>query len=221
MDKVANRAERLVPLKDFFSKTKRTIFFLFYRVRISFFAWLIAWSSLTNRNFENWAQEIRCRRLNKQRGIVSSSVTWPWYLDLLRLSLVVGSVMSVFSKTSSLHLSFIPFYWKPSLFHYQLPLPDYSETVLGARSETSREFTVRSNLWLATLDPVRSPNLSNHKQPWTCPVLGWGPNGEAHVLSKVFFNHFFHDPHSEVRAYQHPASPTMQASTLPTIQSSL
>jgi hypothetical protein len=32
-------------------------------------------SWLANSNFENWAQEILCRRLNKERGIVSSRVT--------------------------------------------------------------------------------------------------------------------------------------------------
>ena len=49
---------------------------------------------------------------------------------------------------------------------------------LGARSETSGESTVRSNL----VGNAGSRPISEAKQPWACPVLGWGTTGEAHVL---------------------------------------
>ena len=49
---------------------------------------------------------------------------------------------------------------------------------LDARSETSREPTVRSNL----VGNAGSRPISEAKQPWACPVLGWGTTGEAHVL---------------------------------------
>ena len=70
--------------------------------------------------------------------------------------------------------------------------------MLGARSETSRESTVRSNL----VGNAGSRPISEAKQPWACPVLGWGTTGEAHVLYS--FDHhfiFIDDPHSEVRAF--------------------
>ena len=92
--------------------------------------------------------------------------------------------MSVFSKhiiASHLSLIFfvIPFSWTSFiLFHSQLSLPDYGDVVLGARSETSRESTVRSNL----VGNAGSRPISEAKQPWACPVLGWGTTGEAHVL---------------------------------------
>ena len=97
--------------------------------------------------------------------------------------------MSVFSKdTSSLHTSLFHFYFlEPflSYFFIQLSLPDYGDVVLGARSETSRESTVRSNL----VGNAGSRPISEAKQPWACPVLGWGTTGEAHVLysSSNFF----------------------------------
>ena len=93
-------------------------------------------------------------------------------------------------NTSSLHisLSFL-FHFLGTfslLFLYQLSLPDYGDVVLGARSETSRESTVRSNL----VGNAGSRPISEAKQPWACPVLGWGTTGEAHVLysfsSKLF-----------------------------------
>ena len=46
------------------------------------------------------------------------------------------------------------------------------------RSETSGELTVRSNL----VGNAGSRPISEAKQPWACPVLGWGTTGEAHVL---------------------------------------
>ena len=49
---------------------------------------------------------------------------------------------------------------------------------LGVRSETSGELTVRSNL----VGNAGSRPISEAKQPWACPVLGWGTTGEAHVL---------------------------------------
>ena len=49
---------------------------------------------------------------------------------------------------------------------------------LGVRSETSGESTVRSNL----VGNAGSRPISEAKQPWACPVLGWGTTGEAHVL---------------------------------------
>ena len=56
---------------------------------------------------------------------------------------------------------------------------------LDARSETSRESTVRSNL----VGNAGSRPISEAKQPWACPVLGWGTTGEAHVLysSSTYF----------------------------------
>ena len=61
---------------------------------------------------------------------------------------------------------------KSSLFPQSLP------SLLGARSETSGEATVRSNL----VGNAGSRPISEAKQPWACPVLGWGTTGEAHVL---------------------------------------
>ena len=93
--------------------------------------------------------------------------------------------MSVFSKhiiASHLSLSFsflFHFLGTFSLYFFiQLSLPDYGDVVLGARSETSRESTVRSNL----VGNAGSRPISEAKQPWACPVLGWGTTGEAHVL---------------------------------------
>ena len=54
---------------------------------------------------------------------------------------------------------------------------------LGARSETSREATVRSYL----VGNAGSRPISEAKQPWACPVLGWGTTGEAHVLYSFLF----------------------------------
>ena len=78
------------------------------------------------------------------------------------------------------------------------------------RSETSGELTVRSNL----VGNAGSRPISEAKQPWACPVLGWGTTGEAHVLYS--FYKFSGDPHSEVRTVQH-----FRHSFLPTIQSPL
>ena len=57
---------------------------------------------------------------------------------------------------------------------YSVPI----QSELDARSETSREPTVRSNL----VGNAGSRPISEAKQPWACPVLGWGTTGEAHVL---------------------------------------
>ena len=54
---------------------------------------------------------------------------------------------------------------------------------LGVRSETSGESTVRSNL----VGNAGSRPISEAKQPWACPVLGWGTTGEAHVLYSFSF----------------------------------
>ena len=91
--------------------------------------------------------------------------------------------MSVFSKhiiASHLSLSFNLFHFlgNLSLYFIQLSLPDYGDVVLGARSETSGESTVRSHL----VGNAGSRPISEAKQPWACPVLGWGTTGEAHVL---------------------------------------
>ena len=55
-------------------------------------------------------------------------------------------------------------------------------SLLGARSETSGEATVRSNL----VGNAGSRPISEAKQPWACPVLGWGTTGEAHVLYSLY-----------------------------------
>ena len=55
---------------------------------------------------------------------------------------------------------------------------------LDARSETSRESTVRSNL----VGNAGSRPISEAKQPWACPVLGWGTTGEAHVLYSLIIS---------------------------------
>ncbi len=84
-------------------------------------------------------------------------------------------------NTSSLHISLsLSIFLEPflSYFFIQLSLPDYCDVVLDARSETSRESTVRSNL----VGNAGSRPISEAKQPWACPVLGWGTTGEAHVL---------------------------------------
>ena len=94
-------------------------------------------------------------------------------------------------NTSSLHIS-LSFLFHflgtfPLLFLYlKLSLPDYGDVVLGARSETSRESTVRSNL----VGNAGSRPISEAKQPWACPVLGWGTTGEAHVLYSFSCNFF-------------------------------
>ena len=90
--------------------------------------------------------------------------------------------MSVFSKhIIASHLSYFfchSIFLEIFLYFIQLSLPDYGDVVLGARSETSRESTVRSNL----VGNAGSRPISEAKQPWACPVLGWGTTGEAHVL---------------------------------------
>ena len=97
--------------------------------------------------------------------------------------------MSVFSKdTSSLHISLSFLFlgtFSLLLLYSKLSLPDYGDVVLDARSETSGESTVRSNL----VGNAGSRPISEAKQPWACPVLGWGTTGEAHVLysSSNFF----------------------------------
>ena len=103
------------------------------------------------------------------------------------------------------HHRFTPLFLIVSIFletllyiSIQLSLPDYDDVVLGVRSETSGESTVRSNL----VGNAGSRPISEAKQPWACPVLGWGTTGEAHVLYS--FDHhfiFIDDPHSEVRAF--------------------
>ena len=98
--------------------------------------------------------------------------------------------MSVFSRhiiASHFSLLFLFLGTFSLLFlHSKLSLPDYSDVVLGARSETSRESTVRSNL----VGNAGSRPISEAKQPWACPVLGWGTTGEAHVLYSFSCNFF-------------------------------
>ena len=79
--------------------------------------------------------------------------------------------MSVFTHTYRFTLSLS----ETSLsIVYSVPI----QSELDARSETSREPTVRSNL----VGNAGSRPISEAKQPWACPVLGWGTTGEAHVL---------------------------------------
>ena len=79
-------------------------------------------------------------------------------------------------------LSLYEFYVFLKRFHFLLTFilifQSLLSTWLGARSETSREATVRSNL----VGNAGSRPISEAKQPWACPVLGWGTTGEAHVL---------------------------------------
>ena len=94
--------------------------------------------------------------------------------------------MSVFSKhiiASHLSLTFFEifhFFGNPCLYIILSTVSSrlYGDVVLGARSETSGESTVRSNL----VGNAGSRPISEAKQPWACPVLGWGTTGEAHVL---------------------------------------
>ena len=80
--------------------------------------------------------------------------------------------MSVFTHTYRFTLSLSePLY---TIFSDSVPI----QCELDARSETSRESTVRSNL----VGNAGSRPISEAKQPWACPVLGWGTTGEAHVL---------------------------------------
>ena len=65
-----------------------------------------------------------------------------------------------------------------TLLCYNFSLHQSLPSLLGARSETSGEATVRSNL----VGNAGSRPISEAKQPWACPVLGWGTTGEAHVL---------------------------------------
>ena len=97
------------------------------------------------------------------------------------MHLCISSLHSLKSfDTSVIHLS---------SKHLSQSLP----SLLGARSETSREATVRSNL----VGNAGSRPISEAKQPWACPVLGWGTTGEAHVLYSFHHNHV--PQHSEVR----------------------
>ena len=64
------------------------------------------------------------------------------------------------------------------LFLHPVPFQRPIVWRLGVRSETSGELTVRSNL----VGNAGSRPISEAKQPWACPVLGWGTTGEAHVL---------------------------------------
>ena len=79
--------------------------------------------------------------------------------------------MSVFTHTYRFTLSL-------SLILYTISESVPIQCELDARSETSRESTVRSNL----VGNAGSRPISEAKQPWACPVLGWGTTGEAHVL---------------------------------------
>ena len=90
--------------------------------------------------------------------------------------------MSVFSRhIIASHLSlFIPNLFSIFLEFFILSVSSrlWLFVVLGARSETSRESTVRSNL----VGNAGSRPISEAKQPWACLVLRWGTTGEAHVL---------------------------------------
>jgi hypothetical protein len=74
-------------------------------------------------------------------------------------------------------------------FLYPVPFQGPIVWRLGVRSETSGELTVRSNL----VGNAGSRPISEAKQPWACPVLGWGTTGEAHVLYSliILFRIFF------------------------------
>jgi hypothetical protein len=74
-------------------------------------------------------------------------------------------------------------------FLYPVPFQGPIVWRLGLRSETSGELTVRSNL----VGNAGSRPISEAKQPWACPVLGWGTTGEAHVLYSliILFRIFF------------------------------
>lgn len=124
--------------------------------------------------------------------------------------------MSVFSKhIIASHLSLFHLYsifLEPflSYFFIQLSLPDYGDVVLGARSETSRESTVRSNL----VGNAGSRPISEAKQPWACPVLGWGTTGEAHVLYS-FSSNFFSVAIRTLRSARSSISDTVSFPAIP------
>ena len=91
--------------------------------------------------------------------------------------------MSVYTLIASLSLSLNSFY----NIYLSDSVPIQCE--LDARSETSRESTVRSNL----VGNAGSRPISEAKQPWACPVLGWGTTGVAHVLYS--FSSYLYPPH--------------------------
>ena len=101
--------------------------------------------------------------------------------------------MSVYTLIASLSLSLNSLY----ILYLSDSVPIQCE--LDARSETSREPTVRSNL----VGNAGSRPISEAKQPWACPVLGWGTTGEAHVLYS-FSHHISVLPTSEVRTSESP-----------------
>ena len=84
------------------------------------------------------------------------------------------------SLKNSLRIS--SFHSYTSSIHQSLPSAEEFGR-LGVRSETSGELTVRSNL----VGNAGSRPISEAKQPWACPVLGWGTTGEAHVLYSISF----------------------------------
>ena len=88
--------------------------------------------------------------------------------------------MSVFTYTHCFTLSLFPLNSLLNFLLFLHPVPFQRPIVwrLGVRSETSGELTVRSNL----VGNAGSRPISEAKQPWACPVLGWGTTGEAHVL---------------------------------------
>ena len=87
--------------------------------------------------------------------------------------------------TTHLVASHLSLSYQLSLFSRYLSISSSESlpSLLGARSETSREATVRSNL----VGNAGSRPISEAKQPWACPVLGWGTTGEAHVLYSLYY----------------------------------
>ena len=83
---------------------------------------------------------------------------------------------------SHLSLSLINYLYFRDLSTLFISSSESLPSLLGARSETSREATVRSNL----VGNAGSRPISEAKQPWACPVLGWGTTGEAHVLYSLY-----------------------------------
>ena len=84
---------------------------------------------------------------------------------------------------------------------YLYLLPSSAVSIqLGWRDEEARGLrgsSVRSYL----VGNAGSRPISEAKQPWACPVLGWGTTGEAHVLYSSLYL-FFVELSSEASAWE-------------------
>jgi hypothetical protein len=122
--------------------------------------------------------------------------TTPSSLHSLSKRLISGYLMYITPSISVFEFLFLDNSTPSFIIHSPFPV------WLGARSETSREATVRSYL----VGNAGSRPISEAKQPWACPVLGWGTTGEAHVLYS-FLNYFL--ALKALRSAQHTRAHTL------------